>query len=74
MKDKHFKGLLSKANVPKHLELLKRVKSVYDSGDMESLAFALVLFGCWADFAHDNAHIRYLVLSGLVSPHAWLVR
>ncbi|KAK4270645.1 hypothetical protein QN277_019425 [Acacia crassicarpa] len=74
MKHKQYKGLLSKAKVPNHLELLKRVKSIFDSGDEESKAFALVLFGCWADFAHGNAHIRYLVLSSLVSSHAWLVK
>ncbi|XP_028758645.1 uncharacterized protein LOC114717600 [Neltuma alba] len=73
-KHKWHNGLLSKAKVPNHLELLKRVKSVFDSGDEESKAFALVLFGCWADFAQDNAPIRYLVLSSLVSPHAWLVK
>ncbi|KAI5387836.1 hypothetical protein KIW84_073793 [Lathyrus oleraceus] len=57
------------ARVANHLELLKRVKSVFNSGDSESKTLALVLFGCWADFANDNAQIRYLILSSLVSPH-----
>lgn len=74
IKHKRYNGLLSKARVPNYLELLKRVKSVFDSGDEESRALTLVLFGCWADFAQDNAQIRYLVLSSLISPHAWLVR
>lgn len=68
-KHKQCKGLLSMARVANHLELLKRVKSVFNSGDSESKALALVLFGCWADFANDNAQIRYLILSSLVSPH-----
>ncbi|KAE9593009.1 hypothetical protein Lal_00029019 [Lupinus albus] len=68
-KHKQCKGLLSKARVANHLELLNRVKSVYDSGDLESKALALVLFGCWADFSSDNAQIRYLILSSLICPH-----
>lgn len=68
-KHKQYNGLLSKTRVANHLELLKRVKSVFDNGDLESKALALVLFGCWADFAKDNAQIRYLILSSLVSPH-----
>ncbi|KAJ7949579.1 Integrator complex subunit 7 [Quillaja saponaria] len=66
---KKYKGLLSKARVPNHLELLARVKTVFDAHDIESRAYALVLFGCWADFAKDNAQIRYLILSSLLSSH-----
>nr|KYP46647.1 Integrator complex subunit 7 [Cajanus cajan] len=68
-RDKKRKGLLSEARVANHLELLKRVKSVFDSGDLNSRALALVLFGCWADFVKDNAQIRYLIFSSLVSSH-----
>ncbi|TKY50167.1 Integrator complex subunit 7 [Spatholobus suberectus] len=68
-KRKQGKGLLSEARVANHLELLKRVKSVFDSGDSKSRSLALVLFGCWADFLKDNAQIRYLIFSNLVSPH-----
>ncbi|KAL2335425.1 hypothetical protein Fmac_016638 [Flemingia macrophylla] len=68
-RDKKRKGLLSEARVANHLELLNRVKSVFDSGDFNSRALALVLFGCWADFVEDNAQIRYLVFSSLVSSH-----
>ncbi|XP_058735210.1 uncharacterized protein LOC131607206 [Vicia villosa] len=73
-KHKQCKGLLSMARVANHLELLRRVKSVFNSGDSESKTLALVLFGCWADFANDNAQIRYLILSSLVSPHDCEVR
>ncbi|KAK7262289.1 hypothetical protein RJT34_29855 [Clitoria ternatea] len=68
-KQKQCKGLLSRATVANHLELFKRVKSVFHGGDLESRALALILFGCWADFVKDNAQIRYLIFSSLVSPH-----
>jgi integrator complex subunit 7 len=69
-KHNQCKGLLSMGRVANHVELLKRVKSVFNSGgDSESNALALVLFGCWAEFANSNAQIRYLILSSLVSPH-----
>ncbi|GMJ06275.1 defective in snRNA processing 1, EMBRYO DEFECTIVE 1895 [Hibiscus trionum] len=55
------------SRVYNHEELLRRVKTVFDTGDVESRAMALVLFGCWADFAKDSAEIRYLVLSTMVS-------
>ncbi|TXG57895.1 hypothetical protein EZV62_015724 [Acer yangbiense] len=73
-KSKRIKGILAKSKVHNHLELLKRVKVVFDSGDVESRALALVLFGCWADFAKDSAQIRYLVLSSLVSSNVLEVR
>lgn len=73
-KSKRIKGILSKSRVHNHLELLKRVKIVFDTGDPESRALALVLFGCWADFAKDSAQIRYLVLSSLVSSNVLEVR
>ena len=55
-------------------ELLRRVKDVFEAGDIESRAMALVLFGCWADFAKDSAEIRYLVLSSMVSSYVSEVR
>ncbi|KAL4346378.1 hypothetical protein GQ457_17G022460 [Hibiscus cannabinus] len=55
------------SRVYNHEELLRRVKIVLDTGDVESRAMALVLFGCWADFAKDSAEIRYLILSSMVS-------
>ncbi|XP_024047400.1 uncharacterized protein LOC18050863 isoform X3 [Citrus clementina] len=73
-RSKRIKGILSKSRVHNHLELLKRVKIVFDTGDPESRALALVLFGCWADFAKDSAHVRYLVLSSLVSSNVLEVR
>lgn len=57
-----------------HGELLRRVKVVFDTGDTESRAMALVLFGCWADFAKDSAEIRYSVLSSMVSSYILEVR
>lgn len=60
-------GILSKGRVNNPTELLTRVKFVFDGGDVESRAMALVIFGCCADFAKDSAHVRYLVLSSLVS-------
>ncbi|XP_021674136.2 uncharacterized protein LOC110660225 isoform X2 [Hevea brasiliensis] len=66
-KGKRYEGILSKARIHNQMELLKRVKIVFDTGDVESRALALILFGCWADFAKESAHIRYLLLSSLVS-------
>ncbi|KAH7518614.1 hypothetical protein FEM48_Zijuj09G0189900 [Ziziphus jujuba var. spinosa] len=73
-KGKGYKGLLSKSRVHNQLELLNRVKAVFDNGDVNSRALALALYGCWADFANDKADIRYLVLSSLVSPHVLEVK
>lgn len=74
LKTKQYKGILSKDRVHNHLELLKRVKIVFDTGDVESRAMSLVLFGCWADFAKDSAHIRYIILSSMVSSDVLEVR
>lgn len=73
-KGKGYKGLLSMSRVHNHLELLNRVKAVFDNGDVNSRAMALALYGCWADIAKESAHIRYMVLSSLVSPHVLEVR
>ncbi|OWM80536.1 hypothetical protein CDL15_Pgr019816 [Punica granatum] len=67
-------GILSKGRVSNSSELLRRVKVVFDGGDAESRAMALVLFGCWADFAKDSANIRYLILSNLVSSDVAVVK
>ena len=64
-------GILSKARVSNPTELLKRMKVVFDGGDVESRAMALVMFGCWADFAKDSAHVRHLILSNLISSEFW---
>ncbi|CAN1225587.1 Integrator complex subunit 7, partial [Linum grandiflorum] len=66
-KTQRYKGILFKANICNPLELVKKVKDLYDTGDLELRVLALVLFGCWADFAKDNAHVRYLILSSCVS-------
>ncbi|XP_057463465.1 uncharacterized protein LOC130753429 isoform X2 [Actinidia eriantha] len=60
-------SILFKCSSEHRSELLRRVKFVFDTGDVESKALALVLFGCWADVAKDSADIRYIVLSSLVS-------
>ncbi|XP_010439618.1 PREDICTED: uncharacterized protein LOC104723023 [Camelina sativa] len=65
---------LSKARVYNHLELLKRVKNVYDKGDTETKALALILFGCWRDFASEFAPVRYLIFTSMVSSHELEVR
>ncbi|RAL51765.1 hypothetical protein DM860_010483 [Cuscuta australis] len=64
---KSNRGIISKGNLESHVELLKRVKSVFYTGDSEERAMVLALLGCWAGFAKDNADIRYLILSSLVS-------
>ncbi|CAN1169184.1 Integrator complex subunit 7 homolog [Linum perenne] len=66
-KSQRYRGILLKAKICNSLELLKRVKAVFDAGDLELRVLALVLFGCWADFAKDDAHIRYVILSSCVS-------
>ncbi|KAI6700912.1 hypothetical protein NL676_015236 [Syzygium grande] len=65
--DAAAKGILSRGRVNNPTALLTRVKVVFDGGDVESRAMALVIFGCCADFAKDSAHVRYLILSSLVS-------
>ncbi|KAG6740958.1 hypothetical protein POTOM_056430 [Populus tomentosa] len=67
MKGRQYRGILSKDRVQNHVELLKRVKIVFDTGDVDSKALSLALFGCWAPFAKDSAHIRYLILSSMIS-------
>ncbi|XP_064998113.1 uncharacterized protein LOC135585217 isoform X1 [Musa acuminata AAA Group] len=64
---KRYNGILAKRRVPNSIELLKRVKVVYDTGDTEAKTLALRLFGCWADLAKDSAHIRYIILLSLQS-------
>ncbi|KAJ9553949.1 hypothetical protein OSB04_017994 [Centaurea solstitialis] len=68
------KGILLRCKVENHLELLRRIKLCFDSGDEDVRAMALVLFGCWSDFAKDNAEIRYLILSSVVSCHVLEVK
>lgn len=62
-------GILSKDKLDSYSELLTRIKTVFDSGDVEERALALGLFGCWAHIAKDSADVRYLILSSLVSTH-----
>lgn len=66
-KKRDGEGVLSKGKLENYVELLSRVKEVFDKGDVEERALALFLFGCWAYFAKDCADIRYIVLSSLVT-------
>ncbi|XP_059661933.1 uncharacterized protein LOC132308009 isoform X2 [Cornus florida] len=72
-KRNHYK-ILSKPALENYLELLRKVKLVFETGDVESRTLALVLFGCWAAFAKDSAEIRYLILASLVSCHGLEVK
>ncbi|KAK9100187.1 hypothetical protein Scep_023617 [Stephania cephalantha] len=54
--------------------MLRRVKTVFDVGDVESRALALRLLGCWAHIAKDNADIRYMILSSFGSCHVLEVK
>ncbi|XP_071733142.1 uncharacterized protein [Rutidosis leptorrhynchoides] len=65
--DTKNKGILSRYKVENHLELLRRIKVCFNAGDEDVRALSLALFGCWSDFAKDNADIRYLILSSIVS-------
>lgn len=60
---------LSKSRVHNHLDILIRVKNVYDKGDTEAKALALILFGCWRDFASEFAPVCYLIFTSMVSSH-----
>ncbi|KAK9130366.1 hypothetical protein Sjap_010853 [Stephania japonica] len=68
-KGKRYRGIFAREGVPNYKEMLRRVKTVFDMGDVESRALALRLLGCWADIAKDNADIRYMILSSLGSCH-----
>ncbi|KAH6790642.1 hypothetical protein C2S51_005648 [Perilla frutescens var. frutescens] len=61
------RGVLTKENLENYLELLTRVKEVFDKGDAEERALSLLLLGCWAYLAKDCPDIRYIVLSSLVA-------
>lgn len=65
-KKRDGEGVLSKEKLENYLELLSRVKEVFDKGDAEEKTLALLLLGCWADLAKDCPDIRYIVLSSLV--------
>ncbi|CAA0824224.1 ARM repeat superfamily protein [Striga hermonthica] len=60
-------GILSKGKLENYLELVRRVKEVFDKGDAEERTFALLLLGCWAHFTKDCPDIRCDVLSSLVT-------
>ncbi|KAK1380491.1 ARM repeat superfamily protein [Heracleum sosnowskyi] len=67
VKRRNERGILSRERFCNYLEVLRRVKMVFEKGDVEVRSLCLGLFGCLADYAHDNAEIRYVILSSLVS-------
>lgn len=67
-------GILTKNMLGNYLEILSRVKVVFDNGDVEERVLALALFGCLADFAKDCADIRYVLLSSFASDHTLEVK
>ncbi|KAF9623508.1 hypothetical protein IFM89_003124 [Coptis chinensis] len=73
-KGKKYVGLLAKERIANYQQLLKRVKIVFDRGDVESRAITLCFLGCWSDFAKDSAEIRHMVLSSLGSCHVLEVK
>ncbi|KAL3694652.1 hypothetical protein R1sor_008303 [Riccia sorocarpa] len=62
-------GLLTKKRIANHVEMLRRVKSVLDSGDPTSRALALRVLGCLADLGKDSVDVHNLVLQAVQSPH-----
>ncbi|PKU74431.1 hypothetical protein MA16_Dca003634 [Dendrobium catenatum] len=68
-KGKNYDGILARKRVPNHLELLKRLLTVYDSGDLEAKCLTLRMFGCWACLATDSSHICFLIHKSMQSNH-----
>ncbi|MQL96479.1 hypothetical protein Taro_029160 [Colocasia esculenta] len=66
-KGRSYDGLLTKQRLPNYLELLKRVRLVFDTDDVKARALSLRLLGCWAPLTHDNADVRCIILSRLRS-------
>ncbi|KAF9611101.1 hypothetical protein IFM89_026994 [Coptis chinensis] len=50
---KKYVGHLAKERFANYEQLLKRVKIVFDRGDVESRAITLCFLGCWSDFAKE---------------------
>ncbi|XP_020522863.1 uncharacterized protein LOC18434199 isoform X2 [Amborella trichopoda] len=73
-KGKLYDGILSRKRVPNYLEMLRRVKIVFDKGGVEARALALRVLGCWADLGKDSAEMRYMILSALESHHVLEVK
>ncbi|KAH9328351.1 hypothetical protein KI387_000459, partial [Taxus chinensis] len=65
----NYKGILAKERVPNHLEMVKRVKEVYKSGDIVARSLALQVLGCLADLAKDSAEIQRLIVDAIDSPY-----
>ncbi|KAL0921275.1 hypothetical protein M5K25_008333 [Dendrobium thyrsiflorum] len=68
-KGKNYDGILARKRMPNYLELLKRLLTVYDSGDLEAKCLTLRMFGCWAGLATDSSHICFLIHKSMQSNH-----
>ncbi|KAG0565001.1 hypothetical protein KC19_8G155500 [Ceratodon purpureus] len=62
-------GLFKKERIANHQEVLKRVKTVMDSGDVVARALALRMLGCLGEIAADSVDVHRLVIEALESPH-----
>lgn len=62
-------GLFKKERIANYQEVLKRVKSVMDSGDVVARALALRMLGCLGEIAADSLDVQRLVIEALESPH-----
>lgn len=62
-------GLFTKERIANHQEVLKRVKSVMDSGDVVARALALRMLGCLGEIAADSVDVHRLVIEALESPY-----
>ncbi|GAB4858024.1 hypothetical protein Ancab_015927 [Ancistrocladus abbreviatus] len=67
-------GIFSTMCVENQKELLRRVIVVLHSGDVESRALTLALFGCLADIVKDIPEIRFAIFSSLISSHVFEVK
>lgn len=67
-------GLFKKERIANHQEVLKRVKTVMDSGDVVARALALRMLGCLGEIAADSVDVHRLVIEALESPHHKEVR
>ncbi|KAJ7540429.1 hypothetical protein O6H91_10G014600 [Diphasiastrum complanatum] len=64
-----YRGLFTKERLSQHVELLRRVKSVMDSGDTTARALSLRVLGCLAHIGRDSIDVQRLLLEALESPH-----
>ncbi|XP_057838518.2 uncharacterized protein LOC131048544 isoform X1 [Cryptomeria japonica] len=66
----NYNGILAKERVPNHLEMVKRVKEVFSSGDIVARSLTLRVLGCLADLAKDSAEVQRLIIDATDSPYS----